>query len=127
MEPYQNGASRIAIADGPEVDLTPAEAMSLGMVLHELATNALKYGALSRSNGDLEIAWSLDQDNEENAVVRLQWREANDPAVTPPTAKGFGTRLITYSIEQELGGTAELSYPPEGFTAHLTFPSLKAN
>ncbi|MBM3603577.1 MAG: histidine kinase [Alphaproteobacteria bacterium] len=124
LEPYRDGASRITLTGGPEVALRPAEAMSLGMILHELATNALKYGALSQHDGDVEIAWTLDQDKEETPLVRLHWRETNGPEVTPPTAKGFGTRLITFSTEQELGGTAELDYPPEGFTAHLTFPRL---
>lgn len=124
MEPYRDGASRITIAAGPEVALTPAKTMSLGMILHELVTNALKYGALSQHSGDVEIAWTLDQDAEGHPVVRLRWRETNGPVVTPPAGKGFGTRLITYSTEQELGGTAELHYLPEGFTAALTFPRL---
>lgn len=124
LEPYQDGTSRITVGDGPKVVLTPSETMSLGMILHELATNALKYGALSQHDGDVEITWALDRDDERNPIVRLWWRETNGPMVTPPTAKGFGTRMITYCTEQELGGTAELRYPPEGFTAELTFPRL---
>lgn len=122
MQPYQNGTSRIALADGPHVALSPSGIMSLGMVLHELATNALKYGALSQPGGALEIDWSPEAADEANTLVRLRWRESGGPVVAPPAASGFGTRLITYSVEQELGGTIDLRYASEGFSAELMFP-----
>lgn len=124
MEPYRDGTSDVLITTGPEVALSPTMTMSLGMIVHELATNALKYGALSNRGGKVSIAWSLEKDAEENPIVRLRWQEADGPTVTAPKETGFGTRLITYSIEQELGGTAVLDYPPEGFSADLSFPHL---
>lgn len=124
MEPYSAGASSITLPDGPHVALAAPEIMSLGMVLHELATNALKYGALSQSGGKVEIDWRLHDDDEANPVVSLRWRESGGPVVAPPAAAGFGTRLISYSVEQELGGTVELRYLPDGFAAELTFPQL---
>lgn len=124
MEPYRDGTSRITLPDGPHVALSAPAIMSLGMVLHELATNALKYGALSQPDGEVRIDWHLDEDDEANLVVRLRWQERDGPAVEPPAGSGFGTRLIRYSVEQELGGTVELRYLPEGFSAELAFPPL---
>lgn len=122
MEPYRDGASRINLSPGPDVALSAPSIMSLGMVLHELATNALKYGALSQPDGEVRIDWQLDADDEANSIVRLRWQERGGPAVEPPAGSGFGTRLISYSVEQELGGTVELRYPAEGFSAELAFP-----
>lgn len=124
MEPYRDGASRITIAGGSDIALKPAETISLGMILHELATNALKYGALSSQGGEVTLAWRVEQGDEGVPLVRLTWQEGNGPPVSPPSAPGFGTRLIQYSVEQELGGTAELHYRPDGFAADLSFPRL---
>nr|WP_318272628.1 sensor histidine kinase [Paracoccus saliphilus] len=123
MEPYRNGTSRIKIAGGPQVYLSPPQTMSLGMMMHEMATNALKYGALSVPDGQVSIAWTIEKEDG-SPVVRFIWHENDGPTVAPPTGKGFGTNLIKFSVEQELGGTVELRYPPDGFVAELTFPPL---
>ncbi|TGN47720.1 PAS domain-containing protein [Paracoccus liaowanqingii] len=124
MEPYLNGTSRVRILGGPPIALKATETVSLGMILHELSTNALKHGALSTSGGEVTIAWTSGQDDEGTSVVQLGWQERNGPAATPPSAPGFGTSLIAYSVRQELGGTARLDYGPDGLTAELTFPRV---
>lgn len=124
LAPYRDGTNTILIAKGPVVELTATKTMSLGMILHELATNALKYGALSRDGGEVRIGWTLSDNDQAAPQIRLQWQERKGPPVVPPKAKGFGSQLIRFSTEQELGGTAELKYEPNGFSADLIFPRL---
>lgn len=112
--PYRSGdVERIAI-DGPAIFLKPETAQTLAMVLHELATNSVKHGALSDAAGKVKLGWQ-SQDN----ALSLQWVESGGPAVSPPTTKGFGTKVITSSIRQ-LGGTATFDWRPEGLTFSLT-------
>jgi two-component sensor histidine kinase len=85
------------------------------MVVHELATNAAKYGALSTTAGRLEVAWSEDDEG----GLEFVWTERGGPLVAPPTRTGFGARLVRALIEGELGGAANLAYAPEGFVARL--------
>ncbi|HYD44504.1 MAG TPA: sensor histidine kinase, partial [Phenylobacterium sp.] len=101
--------------EGPAVDLTPPQALTFGMVFHELATNAAKYGALSHENGCVRVAWSLD----EAGVLVLTWSENGGPKVTPPKSRGFGSRLIERSVAGDLGGTAQLSFDSEGLTCRI--------
>jgi two-component sensor histidine kinase len=89
------------------------------MILHELATNALKYGALSVPTGRLAVSWDRDSAN----LVHVRWNEAGGPKVTPPARKGFGTRLIERSAAHELRGEARLEYLAEGLRAKLIFPT----
>jgi two-component sensor histidine kinase len=98
--------------DGPRVRLEPKTAVSLTMALHELATNAIKYGALSNADGWVEISWTV-QPVAAGIRLGLSWVEQSGPPVQPPGHKGFGTRLIARSLASEQG-VAELSYPPEG-------------
>ncbi|MCZ0964086.1 sensor histidine kinase [Paracoccus benzoatiresistens] len=92
------------------------------MILHELATNALKHGALSAPGGQLDIAWSLAEDRNGHPEVHLCWRESKGPEASPPEAVGFGTRLIRFATEVDLKGQAELSYRRDGLVADLKFP-----
>ncbi|MFC3170321.1 HWE histidine kinase domain-containing protein [Paracoccus fontiphilus] len=122
MEPYLEKASAITFKGQGAIALLPRQAMSLGMILHELATNALKHGALSVPAGRLDIAWSLAEDRNGQPEVRLSWRESNGPEASPPGTVGFGTRLIRFATEVDLKGQAELSYQRDGLVADLTFP-----
>jgi two-component sensor histidine kinase len=81
-------ASRIA-ADGPSVDLPPKQALALSLALHELATNAAKYGALSRPEGRVELRWQA-----QDGQLSLNWRESGGPPVVAPSRRGFGSRLL---------------------------------
>lgn len=102
---------------GPEVQLNAQDALALGMVFHELATNAAKYGALSRAEGVVSVTWDRD---EEGQVV-LDWTERGGPPVTPPSRTGFGSRLIRLSLETGLKGSAVMDYAAEGLSARLRF------
>ncbi len=104
-------------AQGDPVLLNPRATLTLSMVLHELAANAIKYGAFSQQGGKVDIAWRRQDD-----LVSLAWRETGGPAVSPPTRRGFGTRLLERSASYELDGTVELRFPPEGVRCELAFP-----
>jgi two-component sensor histidine kinase len=114
------GSTRIAIR-GPATALAPRTALMVSMVLHELATNAVKYGSLSNSDGRVTIDWSLSTVGKEKCVD-LRWRESGGPKVTPPAAKGFGSRLIEQSVVAQLHGKAELVFADEGLRCEIQFP-----
>jgi two-component sensor histidine kinase len=110
VAPYRH--DQITLDGGP-VRLTPKAALTLSMVLHELATNAAKYGALSVPEGRLAICWSVDMEDGARHL-KLVWQETGGPEVAAPTRKGFGSKLIERSIAQDLGGVAESSFDPAG-------------
>lgn len=114
LSPY--GAERVTLS-GPEIQLSARLALALGMVFHELATNAAKYGALSEA-GQLRVTWSV----EDTEVLSLEWRETGGPAPKPPSRRGFGSRLIERSITGELQGTVALDYDPAGLICRFTVP-----
>jgi PAS domain S-box-containing protein len=106
------GNSRIQ-AKGEHIELPPNTAVVLNMVLHELATNAAKYGALSKPNGVVSVDWSIDTSGREPHLT-LNWIELGGPPVEPPKRKGFGTRLIERGLASELNGMVTLDYAPSG-------------
>ncbi len=110
------GRPRFAVS-GPPLRLSPRMALSIAMALHELATNAVKYGALSCPGGQVAIAWSVA----DGALV-LRWRESGGPPVVAPTRTGFGSRLIGRSLARELDGRVEFRFPPEGVTCTIRAP-----
>jgi PAS domain S-box-containing protein len=109
-------------AGGASVQLKPQQALSLGMALHELATNAAKYGALSSPQGSVEISWSVSQGEGGERQLEIRWRERDGPEVRAPERKGFGTRLIERSIVHELGGAIETNYAPTGVECQFRVP-----
>jgi two-component sensor histidine kinase len=120
LEPYVAADDpRLEIA-GPYVRLAPQTALAVAMVMHELATNAAKYGALTRPAGRVAVDWQFTGADPERGL-RLHWREAGGPPVAEPTRKGFGLTLIERGIGQELGGTAALSFAPGGLECTLAF------
>ena len=92
-------------------------ALNLALALHELATNALKYGALSVDGGLVAFDWSV----EERTLV-LRWRESGGPPVAPPSRRGFGVRLIEDGVTREVGGRAAIDYRPDGLVCELRLP-----
>jgi two-component system CheB/CheR fusion protein len=110
------GAERFRLS-GPEVYLKPQQGLSLGMAIHELATNASKYGSLSGSEGIVLIDW-----NAGDGGFRLSWEERDGPPVEPPAQEGFGLSLIRGEVEYRLRGSVETSFRPEGLKATLSFP-----
>ncbi|QIL02966.1 PAS domain-containing protein [Sphingomonas sinipercae] len=112
MAPFADSQAQQVETDGPSMLLKPAAAQSLALVLHELATNAAKYGALSVPSGRLTIRWGPTEPPE--PVLQLLWEESAGPAVAVPTASGFGSRIIRTSIERQLRGTSETQWDPDG-------------
>ncbi|MGE3245215.1 MAG: HWE histidine kinase domain-containing protein [Beijerinckiaceae bacterium] len=111
-------ATRV-ILEGPSVWLDPNANSTLALVLHELITNAAKYGALSDRHGTIDIAWEKD----ERGDLLLRWRESGGPAVRPPARKGFGTTLIARSIPYDLGGEIEHRFHMSGVRASMRIPA----
>ena len=105
---------------GPPVALNPAAALSFGMIFHELATNAAKYGALSTGDGRVFVDWSV-QDLTNRKLV-IFWREQGGPSVTEPSRRGFGSRLIERNVRHDLAGEAKLVYASDGFNAEISLP-----
>lgn len=104
-------------AEGPDVGVTSDDAMGLSLALHELSTNALKYGALSRPDGRVTLSWRNDPDDPE--AVAIRWKESGGPPVVPPSRTGFGTLLIRRAIAGAKQPTAEIDYAPDGVTCEL--------
>jgi PAS domain S-box-containing protein len=115
---------RIHIA-GPEVRLSPRVALALSMALHELATNTVKYGALSTPHGQILVTWTL-RGAEESQRLRLLWTEQGGPPVEPPRRRGFGSRLIERSLAAELGGAATMTFVPTGLVCAIEAVLLDA-
>jgi len=111
---------------GADLTLPPKSALALGMVFHELATNAAKYGPLSRAGGQVSVGWRVDA-AQPRPVLVLDWIESGGPEVSAPTRQGFGARLIERSLNGELGGEAELSYERDGFRCTLRAPLEELN
>jgi PAS domain S-box-containing protein len=116
LQPFRFDQARMQ-AKGPAVRLTPKQALALSIALHELATNAAKYGALSGAQGRVDVQWRTG-----DGVLRLVWEERDGPRVEPPSRVGFGTRLIQRNLAAELGGEAQIKYRPEGVVAVITAP-----
>jgi two-component sensor histidine kinase len=116
IEPY-GSRDRMRI-EGPEVVLAPRIAIPLAMVLNELATNAVKYGALSAGAGNLTLSWSLPAPDR----LRIEWRETGGPVAQPPASVGYGTKFIERAVSSELKGSYASAYPSEGFTCTMEIP-----
>ena len=107
---------------GPNLHLTALAAQSVGMVVHELSTNAVKHGALSVAAGRVKVAWRID-DDDTGGVFMMSWIEKGGPLVVPPNHRGFGTSVITKMTEMSLGGKVELSYASTGLVWRLSCPA----
>jgi two-component sensor histidine kinase len=110
LEPYD--LSRIAIA-GPDYFLAPTHALTMALVIHELATNAAKYGALSMPDGKLSVLWSISE-----RKLKLEWRETNGPFVSGPTHRGFGLRLLPRALDQ-FDGSIQTNFEATGLICKI--------
>lgn len=126
LKPYADGAleegsdGRVEL-DGPPVDMASDIAVPIGMAIHELTTNAAKYGALSTREGRVSIAWSLEPGGPAG-ILRFSWIESGGPAVTPPARQGFGSRLLQRVLTAQVRAEVTMSYPPEGFRLTMLAP-----
>ena len=127
LEPFsvtEGRAERFTI-DGENIRLAPKAALALGIAFNELATNAVKYGAFSNEAGSISVKWTLES-QPDGRWLCLHWREKGGPPVTPPTRKGFGTRVLEQGLAHELQGKVRLDYSPEGIVCTIFVPAPHA-
>ncbi len=110
------------VVEGPQIYLNPDAAQNLGMALHEMATNAVKYGALSTPKGKVSIDWAWKGSGAKR-VLKLNWKESGGPAVENPQRRGFGSQVIERNLNRALGATVKLDYAPKGFRAEMELPT----
>jgi two-component sensor histidine kinase/PAS domain-containing protein len=111
------GVGRTIVTPGAEVNLSPKAAVAVGMGIHELATNAMKYGALSAPRGLVTVRWDV-----RDGMLELDWIESDGPRVDTPQRRGFGSRLLEKGLAAELGGSVELMYREQGLTCAMHLP-----
>jgi len=117
LAPYRVAGKSRANISGPTLVLEPKSAQSLAIVLHELTTNAVKYGALSVSSGRLRVKWSRGE-----AEIVIRWSEADGPSVKAPSRQGFGTRLVAPIVQNGLGGKLRFDWNPDGLDCEIVIP-----
>ena len=106
------------VIQGPTVRLQPQTSVTLAMVMHELCTNAAKYGALSNDGGRVHVLWRIEDDPIPR--MHLQWQEIDGPAVAPPDRRGFGSRMIRRALSAEPGGDVRLHFHEQGVLCEMT-------
>ncbi len=121
LAPFVDPDSDRVVIEGPAIDLNAAAAQTVGLALHELATNAVKYGSLSVPGGMIAVRWSREPDNPQ--ILALDWRETGGPLAAPPARKGFGHAVIERMAPASVGGRVVLEYLPTGFHWRLTIPT----
>jgi PAS domain S-box-containing protein len=118
---YSQLAGRQIFMSGPDLTLPTEMIQNIGLALHELATNAAKYGALSTPEGRVDITWTAVPRQDGSTHVTIGWTESGGPPVSPPTHRGFGQIVIERTVARAVGGTVELDYRPEGLAWTLSF------
>lgn len=121
LAPFAAEAEQRLRFEGPEVRLSARAALGLAMALHELATNAVKYGSLSNDSGRVDLTWRITPGSD-RPLLELEWREQGGPPVVAPRRGGFGVRLLTQGLRSELDGTAELDFAPGGLVCRIAAP-----
>ena len=119
LAPYfRDDGSNVRVS-GPPVQFNAKGALTLGMALHELATNAAKHGALSSKCGSVEVGWQVDR---QNGQLRIRWSEAGGPPVRPPARSGFGRLLLERALASNLGGDVQLDFDEDGLKCAIAIP-----
>ncbi|MEE4289177.1 MAG: sensor histidine kinase, partial [Erythrobacter sp.] len=118
LQHFRAGGDYFVNVDGPPVQLAPNDALSFGLAIHELATNAAKYGALSVPDGRVSIYWKLVEDH----LAEVEWRESGGPEVNPQRTRGFGTDLIEKIVAHELRHPVTLAFEREGVRCVMRVP-----
>lgn len=121
LGPYNDVGERRIIFDGPDVELAADLAVPIGMAIHELTTNAAKYGALTQPGGGIRILWSLEQ-GETKRILHLDWIESGGPPVAPPQRKGFGSTLLQRVLAQQCSAIVGIDYLATGLRFHMEVP-----
>jgi len=117
LESHVGGTKDRFTIKGPSLLLDPRRALALGLVFHELATNATKYGALSKAKGRIAVTWAVKK-----GCLVLDWRESDGPKVRPSARRGFGSELIERQIKSALDGEVQFNYRPEGLAVRISIP-----
>ncbi len=117
LKPHRSGEGRIRV-EGPHVALPSRQALALALAIHELATNAVKYGALSCEQGRVDVAWSVGGPDAAGRF-RFAWTESGGPRVSPPTRRGFGSRLVEQALAGDFGGAVTIDHDPSGLRCRL--------
>jgi two-component sensor histidine kinase len=120
LAPYRTGERQFTIS-GPPLLVTSRQVLALSLAIHELATNALKYGALTVASGHVSITWTIEDQEGEPKFVFV-WREFGGPPASEPTGVGFGSRLISRVLQDDFRGSVEVSYGSTGLICCLTAP-----
>ena len=120
MAPYAAGDAARVTTGGPSIIVDANRAQTISLALHELATNAAKYGALSEPAGKVAVSWSID-----NGALRIAWRESDGPPVTRPAHSGFGSKIINASVASQRGGSASFDWRPDGLSCDLIIPLVE--
>jgi two-component sensor histidine kinase len=105
--------------DGPDIALPPQTSVSLAMIVHELSTNAIKYGALSEERGQVAIAWRIEPAEDRRQFI-IDWVESDGPPVAEPSRRGFGTRLIQHGMAGERASSVSMHFEPGGLRCHIS-------
>ncbi|HZV19821.1 MAG TPA: CHASE domain-containing protein [Sphingobium sp.] len=111
------GLARRVTVDGPNLLISPNDALTVGLALHELLTNATRYGSLSIEEGQVTISWRVEVATD---TVAVTWKEHNGPTITPPERRGFGLNLIERALAHELGQPITIEFPPSGLRCHFS-------
>ncbi len=121
LDAFDDGSKKRIVLSGPEVPLTSQLAVSLGMAIHELTTNAAKFGALSVFGGKVEVTWSVTIDATRR-TLSFDWVESGGPPVTHPLKQGFGSRLLAFVLPGQIQAKSRIDYVPEGIRMHCALP-----
>ena len=121
LQPHRPDDASRGIVEGPPIRLSAKTALSLSMAFHELATNAVKYGAWSNEAGKVSVTWNVDV-SDAGRRLKLEWRENGGPPVTAPPRRGFGSRLIERGLAAELEGEVKMTFEPEGMVCRVDAP-----
>jgi PAS domain S-box-containing protein len=121
LAPFERAGTDRVTMSGPAIMLAPDASQALAMALHELASNAARYGALSAEQGRVRVSWRLSESGDQ-PHAEIFWNETGGPPVTAPALTGFGFTAIQGAIEHQLGGKAEIEWAPEGMTCRISFP-----
>ncbi|HSP25781.1 MAG TPA: PAS domain S-box protein [Saliniramus sp.] len=124
LDPYGGGDEMRVTLEGPEVALPSDVALSLGMAVHELTTNAFKYGALSSPGGSVAVVWRIET-KDGSRQLRLTWIETGGPAVVQPSRQGFGSRLLRHMLGGQFNGEVEMTFEPDGLHFSVTIPLVE--
>jgi len=122
LDPYQDVMRQRIRLRGPRINLQPSAVLALGLAIHEMATNAVKYGSLSVPDGKVHVMWALTSGGAPPSLL-VEWVETGGPLVKKPERQGFGTKLIQRGLAQQLGGEIKLDFAPAGVRCVITFPN----